>query len=130
MPETTYSRTCWVRAGTLIQIHALRDIRSHGSDVDLSYLCRRWKGSTVAIKVIKHQRHGYASNENVSREMMIGVASIHPNIVAVYDVFTERMQKHAFSDQSTAAFNLQTFMVMELCDRGSLFKRRCSLLPT
>ena len=86
--------------------------------------CRKWKGASVAIKTIKHQRYGYSSNDVVSREAMIAVASVHPNIVAVYDVYTERLVQPAFADQSTAAYNLQTSIVMELCDKGSLLKRR------
>lgn len=34
-------------------------------------------------------------------------------------MFTGAAQQHAFSDQSTAVFIVQTFMVMELCGCGS-----------
>lgn len=55
---------------------------------------------------------------------MIAAASVHPNIVAVYDVYTERLAQSAFADQATAAYNLRTSIVMELCDKGSLLRRR------
>ena len=35
----------------------------------------------MAVKVIHHQGAGYSSNLAVSREKMIGLASLHPNVV-------------------------------------------------
>ena len=35
----------------------------------------------MAVKVIQHQGAGYSSNLAVAREKMIGLASLHPNVV-------------------------------------------------
>ena len=35
----------------------------------------------MAVKVIHHQGAGYSSNLAVAREKMIGLASLHPNVV-------------------------------------------------
>ncbi len=44
-------------------------------------LTGRWKGANVAVKVIHHQGAGHSSNLAVAREKMIGLASLHPNLV-------------------------------------------------
>jgi hypothetical protein len=41
----------------------------------------RWKGTNVAAKVLKHGVAGEVSNVAVARERMIGLASVHPNVV-------------------------------------------------
>ena len=41
----------------------------------------RWKGTNVAVKILQHGIAGQASNIAVAREKMIGLASVHPNVV-------------------------------------------------
>ena len=56
----------------------------------LSCICKahcvstgRWKGTNVAVKILQHGIAGQASNIAVAREKMIGLASVHPNVVSV-----------------------------------------------
>lgn len=42
----------------------------------------RWKGTNVAVKILQHGIAGQASNVAVAREKMIGLASVHPNVVS------------------------------------------------
>ena len=68
------------------RMHRLR-VRLHRS---LSCICKahcvsagRWKGTNVAVKILQHGIAGQASNIAVAREKMIGLASVHPNVVSV-----------------------------------------------
>ncbi|CAL8467290.1 g6827 [Coccomyxa elongata] len=84
----------------------------------------RWKGTSVAVKVIGHQGAGYKSNSQTSREAMIGLASAHPNVVAVYRVITAENEIIAAEIWAKDGFNLKTYIVMEYCDKGTLEQHR------
>jgi len=49
------------------------------------YSCAgRWKGTNVAVKILSHGVAGAVSNIAVAREKMIGLASVHPNVVSPF----------------------------------------------
>ncbi|KAK9918207.1 hypothetical protein WJX75_002257 [Coccomyxa subellipsoidea] len=84
----------------------------------------RWKGTSVAIKIISHQGAGHSSNARTSREAMIGMASSHPNVVAVYRVVTAANEVVALEVVAVDGYNLKTYIIMEYCDKGNLESHR------
>lgn len=68
------SRSC--AAGLL-----LRSTQSAVSK-DVTFAAATWRGAIVAVKILRHHKAGTESNDAVSFEAMIAIATVHPNVVS------------------------------------------------
>ena len=110
----------------------------------------KWKGVRVAVKTMEHQSAGSRSYIAVAKEKLLGIASVHPNVVSAFvlslhisppvlalcqyaflmtQFVMELLQVAVYAVMteelpSEVPCSLKSSIVMELCDSGSLLHNR------